>query len=81
MVQIDGNTQTVYSATASSFKPQEILFYAGNIGPGSHSLQIQISTSPNQPSSGKLAIDYANVFTTTSLGGRYAVACECIRVD
>ncbi|KAF4620438.1 hypothetical protein D9613_000214 [Agrocybe pediades] len=66
-VQIDNNTPSIHTASNSFYKPREVLFYAGNLGPGNHTLQIQISSA----SLAKLAIDYADVYTTASLGGSF----------
>jgi len=56
----------MYSANKEFYRAREILFYAGNLGPGSHSLEVQI----NSTTLGELAIDYAEVYTSPSLGGR-----------
>ncbi|KAF9568203.1 hypothetical protein CPC08DRAFT_600539, partial [Agrocybe pediades] len=64
-VQIDNNTPSIHTASNAFYKPREVLFYAGNQGPGNHTLQIQISSA----SLAELAIDYADVYTAASLGG------------
>jgi len=66
-VKIDDGNPTLYSARNQFYRPQEILFFAGNLGPGNHSVQVQLGTPIDN---GVLAIDYANVYTTPSLGGR-----------
>ncbi|KAF9547703.1 hypothetical protein CPC08DRAFT_625535 [Agrocybe pediades] len=67
-VQIDNNNSTEYTTnTTSFFKANEVLFYGGNLGPGNHTLRIETSAVP-----GDFAIDYANMYTTASLGGGYA---------
>ncbi|KAF9554660.1 hypothetical protein CPC08DRAFT_644039 [Agrocybe pediades] len=67
-VQVDGNTPTFYSAKNTFYIPQETLFFASNLGAGTHTVKLQLG----QPTdNGVLAIDYANVYTTNSLGGRY----------
>ncbi|KAF4621065.1 hypothetical protein D9613_000163 [Agrocybe pediades] len=66
-VQIDNNNSTEYTTnTTSFFKANEVLFYGGNLGPGNHTVRVETSATP-----GDFAIDYANVYTTASLGGRY----------
>ncbi|KAF8160607.1 hypothetical protein B0H34DRAFT_838329 [Crassisporium funariophilum] len=49
------------------YRAQQILFYAGNLGPGSHTLTLQLG--PGSSTDQVLAIDYVNVYTTPSLGG------------
>ena len=65
-VQIDNGNPSVYNANKATYKPQEMLYYAGNLGGGQHTLQVQLPTSAN----GEFAIDYATVYSTPSLGGR-----------
>jgi hypothetical protein len=66
-VQVDGGSPSLFSANKQFYRPQQMLFYTGNLGAGQHSLQIQLSST----SSGEFAIDYANVYTTPSLGGSF----------
>ncbi|KAF9568212.1 hypothetical protein CPC08DRAFT_655086, partial [Agrocybe pediades] len=66
VVQLDNSTSQ-YSSKQEFFKPKEILYYAGNLGGGNHTLQIQVGSSNLQ----QLAIDYADVYTTASLGGSF----------
>ncbi|KAF4616454.1 hypothetical protein D9613_008414 [Agrocybe pediades] len=67
-VQVDGNTPTFYSAKNTFYIPQETLFFASNLGAGTHTVKLQLG----QPTdNGVLAIDYANVYTTNSLGGSF----------
>ncbi|KAF4621259.1 hypothetical protein D9613_000220 [Agrocybe pediades] len=61
-VQIDNVTTPVYSANKQVYKPQELLFFAGNLGVGEHTLQIQFSSA----ALGELAIDYATVYIGTA---------------
>ncbi|KAF8971163.1 hypothetical protein BDZ97DRAFT_1651486 [Flammula alnicola] len=65
-VQVDGGSPSIFSAEKQFYLPQQLLFCAGNLGAGQHSLQIQTGSS----GTGELAIDFANVYTTPSLGGR-----------
>ncbi|KAF9547700.1 hypothetical protein CPC08DRAFT_715749 [Agrocybe pediades] len=66
-VQIDNNNSTEYTTnTTPFFKANEVLFYGGNLGPGNHTLRIETNAVP-----GDFAIDYANVYTTASLGGSF----------
>lgn len=68
-VQIDNGTSASFSAQKIFYRPQQILFLVTNLGAGSHLLSIELETGGVDD---QLAIDYANVFTTKSLGGRYA---------
>ncbi|KDR74999.1 hypothetical protein GALMADRAFT_1332029 [Galerina marginata CBS 339.88] len=67
-VKVDGGNAQFFSANNQFYKPQEMLFYVGNLGAGQHSLQLGLDSSSTQ---GELAIDYANVYTTPSLGGSF----------
>ncbi|PPQ65434.1 hypothetical protein CVT26_000086 [Gymnopilus dilepis] len=64
-VQLDNGSPSTFSANKQFYRPNQILFYAGNLGGGQHTLQVQLGSS----SQGEFAIDYANVFTAPSLGG------------
>ncbi|KAF9484861.1 hypothetical protein BDN70DRAFT_943805 [Pholiota conissans] len=67
-VQIDNGPMTSFSANRVSYRAQQIIFMAVNLGPGSHLLSMTLGDSGRE-----LAIDYANVFTTASLGGRCVI--------
>ncbi|KAF8876705.1 hypothetical protein CPB84DRAFT_384909 [Gymnopilus junonius] len=69
-VRVDNGSPTTFSASKQFYRPQQILFYAGNLGPGQHTLQVQVGES----STGEFAIDYANVFSAPSLGGSFLSA-------
>ncbi|KDR74996.1 hypothetical protein GALMADRAFT_211337 [Galerina marginata CBS 339.88] len=65
-VQVDDGNASFFNATKEFYRPQQILFYAGNLGRGTHELHLrQVLTA-----AGEFAIDYANVYTAPSLGGR-----------
>ncbi|KAH9484937.1 hypothetical protein JR316_0001841 [Psilocybe cubensis] len=68
-VKVDNGNPTVFSANRQFYRPQQILFYAFNLGVGQHMLQIQL---PGSSTSGEFAIDFATVYTTPSLGGSFA---------
>ncbi|KAF4621261.1 hypothetical protein D9613_000222 [Agrocybe pediades] len=70
-VMMDNGSVTAYNASQQFFKPKEILYYAGNLGKGNHTLQIQINSSTNGTDSQQLVIDYAEVYTSASLGGSF----------
>ncbi|KAF8972312.1 hypothetical protein BDZ97DRAFT_1913525 [Flammula alnicola] len=65
-VSLDGGTPFFFSATKQFYRPQQILFFASNLGAGSHSLSMQLAAS-----GGSLAVDFANVYTAPSLGGSF----------
>lgn len=67
-VQVDGGTPTNSTTNKQFYRPQQLLYYAGNLGSGGHTLKIQFGSSNG--SGQALAIDYAEVYTTPSLGGR-----------
>jgi len=64
-VQVDNGTPSFYSAQKQLFRSEQVLFYSAGLGAGQHSIKI----GPGAP--GQLAIDYANVYTTPSLGGSF----------
>ena len=66
LVQIDDGPTATFSANKQFYRSQQILFLAGNLVNGNHTLNIQLPS----PSSGELAIDYANTYSAPSLGGR-----------
>ncbi|KAF9568211.1 hypothetical protein CPC08DRAFT_702635 [Agrocybe pediades] len=70
-VMMDNGSATAYNASQQFFKPKEILYYAGNLGKGNHTLQIQINSGTNGTDSQQLVIDYAEVYTSASLGGSF----------
>lgn len=64
-IMIDNQTPSAFSANKVFYRPQQVLYFAANLGSGQHSLQIQ----PLGPT-GEFAIDYATVYSAPSLGGR-----------
>ncbi|PPQ90545.1 hypothetical protein CVT25_015859 [Psilocybe cyanescens] len=64
-VQVDKQTPLFFSANKVFYHPQQVLYFAGNLGAGPHTLQIQPLGQ-----TGEFAIDYAAIYTTPSLGGR-----------
>lgn len=67
--QVDGGTPTNSTTNKQFYRPQQLLYYAGNLGRGGHTLKIQFGSSSG--SGQALAIDYAEVYTTPSLGGSF----------
>lgn len=68
LVQIDNGSIQTLSAYNQFYRSQQILFFATNLGGDLHTLSMQLGGSGD----GELAIDFANVYTATSLGGRFA---------
>ena len=68
IVQIDGpGTQlSTFNAQKQFYRAQQILFFASGLGGDSHNLTMRLGSS----APGELAIDYVNVYTAPSLGGR-----------
>lgn len=69
MVQIDNGPIQTFSAYRKFFRPEQMIFFATNIGGGQHTVSMQLEEAVK----GELAIDYVNVYTTPSLGGKYAL--------
>ncbi|KAF9532036.1 hypothetical protein CPB83DRAFT_54901 [Crepidotus variabilis] len=65
-VKVDDQPLRTLSAKKDQFRAQQLLFWAGDLTPGNHTLFIQQLTNR-----GAVAIDYANAYTTQSLGGSY----------
>ena len=64
-VQVDDGPPSNFSAKKTFYRPQQLLFYAGNLSTGTHKISVQTKSS-----AGYLSIDYANVYSAPSLGGR-----------
>ncbi|KAF4621263.1 hypothetical protein D9613_000224 [Agrocybe pediades] len=65
-VTVDNGSPFTFSAKKQFYRPQQILYTTSGLGKGNHSLRIQLGGD-----GGELAIDYANVYTTKSLGGSF----------
>ncbi|PPQ72627.1 hypothetical protein CVT25_007905 [Psilocybe cyanescens] len=61
-----------FSANKPLYRPQQVLYFAGNLGDGQHTLEIQPFGS-----TGEFAIDYAAVYTAPSVGGSFAETPTC----
>lgn len=68
-VQVDGGTPMNSTTNKQFYRPQQLLYYGSNLGSGIHTLKIQFGSSSG--SNQALAIDYAEVYTTPSLGGSF----------
>ena len=67
-VQLDNNAAQNRSSYTQFFRPQTILFQAGNLGGGQHTLKLRSEAWSN--SALTFAIDYAEVYTTSSMQER-----------
>ncbi|CAA7260594.1 unnamed protein product [Cyclocybe aegerita] len=65
-VSLDGGVPVPFNAVKQFYRPQQLLFYAANLSSTTHTIQISLGSSR-----GSLAIDYATVYTTPSLGGSF----------
>ncbi|KAH6901882.1 hypothetical protein BKA70DRAFT_1521498 [Coprinopsis sp. MPI-PUGE-AT-0042] len=68
-VKLDNGTAEGFSASTFDFKPlraQQLMYFRGNLGPGEHELLVRLEASSLEQF---LAIDYAQIFTTPSIGG------------
>ncbi|TFK21937.1 hypothetical protein FA15DRAFT_715211 [Coprinopsis marcescibilis] len=75
-VSVDGQAiNRTFSALKDFYRPQQLLYYVGNLGPGNHVISfMQVLQGIQAGRSGQqhtLAIDYAEIYTTPSLGGRF----------
>ncbi|KAH6901896.1 hypothetical protein BKA70DRAFT_1521549 [Coprinopsis sp. MPI-PUGE-AT-0042] len=68
-VRVDNRSAEIFSASTFSFnplRPQQLMYFGGNLGPGEHELEVKLEAAiPEQ----FLVIDYAQIFTTPSIGG------------
>lgn len=66
-VQVDSQTPSRYSGVKQFQRSRQLLYYGGNFGQGTHTLTLKLeSVSDRQV----LAVDYVEVYTAQSLGGR-----------
>jgi hypothetical protein len=64
-VQLDSGATTNYSSSKQSYQPQTMLFQAGGLSNGAHTLRLRSEAWNN--SALTLGIDYALVFSAPSL--------------
>ncbi|KAJ3535940.1 hypothetical protein NMY22_g6258 [Coprinellus aureogranulatus] len=67
-VQVDDQAPSRYSAVKQFERSRQLLYYGGNFGKGTHTLTLKLDSVSAQ--SQVLAVDYAEVYTAPSLGGR-----------
>lgn len=65
-VELDGGSPVTYNATKQSDYQQVLIYYADNLGPGQHNVQI---TSQPAISGQSLNLDYALIDNVPSVGG------------
>ncbi|PPQ78126.1 hypothetical protein CVT25_015651 [Psilocybe cyanescens] len=66
LVSVDNGPFFPFSARKSSVRPHQVLYYASNLGRGTHTLKLKIAGTNG--TAGDLAIDFANLYSTHSLG-------------
>ncbi|RXW14332.1 hypothetical protein EST38_g11525 [Candolleomyces aberdarensis] len=68
-VQVGADTPSFHSALKEFYRPRQLLYYGANLGPGSHNITLKLESTSDR--SQMLAIDYAEIYTTPSLGGSF----------
>lgn len=71
-VQVDAGAQTFYSGLKQFQRAKQLLYYGGNLGAGEHTLTLKLESTSDR--SQVLAVDYAEIYTTPSLGGSFDAA-------
>ncbi|TFK23061.1 hypothetical protein FA15DRAFT_695318 [Coprinopsis marcescibilis] len=71
-VQVDNRPVKTFTALRDEFRSKQLMYYGANLGRGNHLLKITLeaSSQPNQ----FLAIDYAEIYSTPSLGASYTAS-------
>ena len=68
-MQVDDQPATTHSALKADFyRAKQLLYYGANLGRGEHKLTMRLEATSER--SQMLMVDYVDVFTTPSLGGR-----------
>lgn len=71
VVQIDGSPESqTFSAVNQFYRSQQILFFSTGLGGGPHTVFMKLGGAGD----GELAIDFANVYTAPSIGGRFVMS-------
>ncbi|KAG2021282.1 hypothetical protein CC2G_006535 [Coprinopsis cinerea AmutBmut pab1-1] len=74
-VELNGGEKRSFSAQQRARRTKQLMYWAGGLGSGNHTLRVTMESSrPEQ----ELAIDYAEVYTTPSLGGRFEEAAAIV---
>ncbi|KAH6908478.1 hypothetical protein BKA70DRAFT_1481672 [Coprinopsis sp. MPI-PUGE-AT-0042] len=69
--QINNASTQQFSALRPYPRSKQLLYWAGGLGPGTHTLRVRKDSSISDQI---LRIDYANVYTTPSLGGSWRLS-------
>ncbi|TFK27534.1 hypothetical protein FA15DRAFT_635417 [Coprinopsis marcescibilis] len=72
-VSVDGQTGgETFRAERQFFRARQLLYYAGNLGPGVHVVEVTLGAISSSQPFQMLALDYAEIYTTPSLGGSFS---------
>lgn len=63
---VDNGPFRQFSAQKASVRPHQVMYYASNLGRGTHTLRIKFP--PSNGTMGDFAVDFANLYSTKSLG-------------
>ncbi|KAH6901885.1 hypothetical protein BKA70DRAFT_1196588 [Coprinopsis sp. MPI-PUGE-AT-0042] len=77
-VRMNDRQPESFSASTFNFtvlRAQQLMYFGGNLGPGEHELVIQLGAVASAQQF--LAIDYAEIYTTPSIGGDAPLAVAC----
>lgn len=66
LASVDGGPFQQFSARKASVRPHQVLYYASNLGRGTHTLRIKFSQTNGTLND--FAVDFANLYSTKSLG-------------
>ncbi|CAA7260595.1 unnamed protein product [Cyclocybe aegerita] len=67
---MDNGPFSTFSALRAETRPHQVLYQASNLGRGEHVMRIKFEQPANRTRMGDFTIDFANLYTTRSLGGR-----------
>ncbi|KAF8971164.1 hypothetical protein BDZ97DRAFT_1914175 [Flammula alnicola] len=68
LASVDGGPFRQFSAQKASSRPHQVLYYASNLGRGTHTLRIKFL--PTNGTMGQFAVDFANLYSVPSLGAQ-----------
>ncbi|KAH9484935.1 hypothetical protein JR316_0001839 [Psilocybe cubensis] len=66
LVSVDNGPFFPFSARKASVRPHQVLYYASNLGRGTHTLKLKFAGTNG--TTGDFAVDFANLYSTPSLG-------------
>lgn len=67
LASVDGGPWREFSAKKASVRPHQVMYYASNLGRGTHTLRVKFGPV-NGTTMGDFAVDFANLYSTKSLG-------------